>query len=301
MIKILLENSYDKKYEPLGQLTWFANKVKYAHKHGYETSLNLCDVTRHLGWEKIYHTKDILENKDIDWVWVTGCDSMITNFNKKIESIIDNNYDIIISKDQNHINVDSFLIKKSSKSIEFLQTIIDKYSQYVGHSWAENQCFIDLYHGIYHKNIKIVPQRILNAYNYNTLRHLPRPNLDGLGLDGNWQPDDLLIHFVNQSLEHRLLLYEKYNYILKNNLIINKYEDNNIIITPQQHYTSDQFILNINYENYNLSITRLDFPQGWGQYLILNYYHKIKNIYDTINIGSSADNKTIDIKDILLQ
>lgn len=298
MTKILLENSYDKVYEPLGQLTWFENKVKYAEKHGYKISLNLCEVTRHLGWEKIYHTKEILENIDVDWVWVTGCDSMITNFDKKIEPILDNNFDIIIAKDQNNINVDSFLIKNSSKSIEFLQTIIDRYDQYVGHIWAENQCIIDLYNSIYHENIKIVPQRTLNAYNYNTLG-LPKPNLDGLGLDGNWQPNDLLIHFVNQPLEHRLSLCTKYNYILKNNLTINKYEDNNIIITPQQHYTRDQFIFNINYENYNLSITRLDFPQGWGQHLILNYYHKIKNIYDTINIGPSPDNKSIDIKNIL--
>jgi hypothetical protein len=302
MPNILLENSYDKKYEPLGQLTWFENKVKYAQKHGYETSLNLVDnITRHLGWEKIYHTKDILENRDVDWVWVTGCDSMITNFDIKLESIIDNNYDIIIAKDQNNINVDSFLIKNSSKSIEFLQTIINSYENYVGHPWAENQCFIDLYHSAYSENIKIVPQRTLNSYNYSTLKHFPKkPNFDGLGFDGNWQPYDLLIHFVDQSLDHRLLLCQKYNYMIKNNLTIDKYEDDIIIITVSPHYYYDQFILHVNYENHTLTITRLDFPQGWGQHLILTYYNKIKKTYGIIDMKSSADNQTIDIKHILL-
>lgn len=301
MTKILLENSYDKSYKPLGQLTWFENKILYAKQHGYETELNLYDVTRHHGWEKIFHTKSILENTNIDWIWVTGCDSMVTNFDIKLESIIDENYDIIISKDQHNINIDSFLIKNSSKSIEILQTIIDQYNYYCNNNWKEQACFIDLYYNFYFQNIKIIPQRTLNSYNYSTLKHLPKkPNFDGCGLDGNWQPYDLLIHFVDQSLDHRILLCQKYNYIIKNNLTIDKYEDNIIIITVSPHHHYDQFILYVNYENHTLSVTRLDFPQGWGQHLVLSYYHKIKKIHGTIDIGPSGDNQIINIKHILL-
>lgn len=213
-MKIGLENSFCNNYKKLGDLTWNSNKLLYSKIHKYFNYLNIYSNKSTIwhGYHKIINTKNILEKEKIDWIWVTGCDSMVTNFEKPISDYIDDKYEIIIAKDQNAINIDSFLIKNSKKSIEILNTILERYNKYVNKLWKENQCLIDLYNsGEYKDNIKIVPQRWFNAYDYNLYGWLPKPNLDGLGLDGNWQPGDLLIHWPALSLDRRVELFNKYS------------------------------------------------------------------------------------------
>jgi hypothetical protein len=212
---ILLENSFDPSYIPLANKTWYSNKIIYANKHGYDWSTNIYHNKYGDGWQKIKHTKYILENIKPDWVWVTGCDSMITNFTKPITDYIDNNFDMLIVKDQNNINIDSFLIKNSSIAIQILNLIINRFNHYIHHFWYEQQCIIDIFNSnIYKNNIKVLPQRSINAYNYDLLPQYRKPNLDTFGLDGNWQPGDLLIHWPATSFEWRMILADRYKRLI---------------------------------------------------------------------------------------
>ena len=213
MPKIILENSYAENYKVLGNLTWHSNKVKYAERHGYGINLNIYENNHPIphGFHKIFNVKKLLEQCEADWIWVTGCDSMITNFTKPVENLIDENYDFLLAKDQRGINMDSFLVKNSVKAHTFLQFIIDNYENYKNHHWAEQQCVIDNEHKFI-DTIKIIPQRAFNSYNYDLCGNdLSKPNLDGLGFDGNWQPGDLLIHWPDVPLNKRLKLFERYS------------------------------------------------------------------------------------------
>lgn len=222
----------DAGYAALAQLTWHQNKVDYAAIHGYAVWNKTEDwITSNGrgamgGFEKIYMTQSILEEyPEVEWVWWTGTDSMITNFSVKIEDRVDNNYHVILNVDANGINADSFLVRNTEQGRAFIQDALNQESvcsQY----WDTEQrafCYVLGFpatgeHGWptgdklvvpekYRDVVKIVPQRHMNSYNYS-IYHCT--HIDKSGNDGNWQPGDWLIHWPGCSQEARMLLHDKY-------------------------------------------------------------------------------------------
>lgn len=209
-MKIGLQCSHDISYAPLGDLTWYKNKAKYCEKHGYIPHVyvyNNSSVPH--GFMKMFHLREILRD-NIDWVWATGCDSMITNMTCKLEDIIDEKYHLIIGTDQNGLNADSFIIRNSEEGRYYVDYIIAGVDIYRDHPWAEQQAMIDCFDKF--KDItKLVPQRTFNSYNYDFYPQCPKPNLDKLGTDGNWQEGDFLIHWPGQTLERRIRHFHRYS------------------------------------------------------------------------------------------
>jgi hypothetical protein len=198
-------------YQSLHDITWKQNKIKYAERHGYKAfckTENFYNLT--IGFEKIWLIRDLFnENPELDWIWFTGCDTLVTNMTIKLEDIIDNDYHFIIATDCNGINADSFLIRNSSEGKAYIQMIMDKYDDYKNHSWAEQQVMIDTEEQ-YKDIIKLVPQRDINSYNCSL--YPLQPSTDRFGNSGNWQPGDFHIHWPGTSLGHRIDLA---NYYLK--------------------------------------------------------------------------------------
>lgn len=196
----------DEKYQPLADLTWTQNKQIYCDRHGY-MGVNKTSGFRGgipIGFEKIVFLQELLEqHKDLEWVWWTGSDAMITNHTIKIEDKIDPNYDLIIATDCNEINNDSFLLKNSEWSRNYLAHIMEVMPQYQNHFFYEQQAMIDSIPANKEK-IKIVPQRYLNAYKNDLYPHQSKYDL--LGNDGTWQKGDWLIHWPGTSLDLRLQL-----------------------------------------------------------------------------------------------
>jgi hypothetical protein len=196
----------DEKYQPLADLTWNQNKQQYCERHGY-LGLNWTndfDKTIPGGFERCRLIKELFEKrKDIEWVWWTGCDAMITNHTVKIEDKIISDYDLIIATDCNEINNDSFLIKNTEWSKNWLQEIYDSLPKYRTAMFLEQQAMIDSIPANKEK-IKIVPQRYLNAYKNDLYPHQSKYDL--LGNDGTWQKGDWLIHWPGTSLDLRIQL-----------------------------------------------------------------------------------------------
>lgn len=228
-----LVNVFSENYNSLAQLTWYQNKVLYAKKHGYMSISKTSDFfytkDNSFGFEKTRVARDILvENSHIKWLWCTGTDSMVTNFNVKIEDRIDDNYDFLISTDVNGINSDSFLVKNSENGIEFLNHVLSNYDEYLNF-WDTDQRAISTLLGFPPtgsddwKNIKIedmnkkywgvvdvVPQRYFNSYDYKLYPEY-KDTRDKTGNDGNWQPGDWLVHWPGTGLEKRIELAKYYN------------------------------------------------------------------------------------------
>ncbi len=83
------------------------NKRKYCEKHGYDF---ICikkslDKNRPIPWSKIKLLSNIFKTKKYKWVFWTDADSLIMNFNIKLEELIDNNYDFIVSGDNNPVDI----------------------------------------------------------------------------------------------------------------------------------------------------------------------------------------------------
>jgi hypothetical protein len=208
-MNIAILSLHDEKYKPLADMTWTQNKEKYAEKHGYMHACktdNFYGIT--IGFEKIWFIKEMFEaHPNVDWIWWTGCDTLVTNMNIKLEDRIDKDYHLILATDCHNFNVDSFFMRNSPEMHAYLQMIMDLYPKYANHNWAEQQAMIDTYED--HKSlIKIVPQKSMNSYDCRLYPH--QPAVDQLGTSSDWTPGDLLIHWPGTTLPMRMQLAAHY-------------------------------------------------------------------------------------------
>jgi hypothetical protein len=205
-----LVSLHDANYKRLGDLTWDQNRLLYAQQRGYLPVLQTenFDNTIAIGFEKIKLMKQVLEeNPEVEWAWWTGTDTLVTNFAIGIEDKIDNDYHFIVATDCNGMNVDSFLIRNTPEGREYINYIWNIRDQYANHIWFEQQAMIESLEQ-FASITKIVPQRYLNAYNYQLYPGCDPHDL--LGNEGDWQPGDWLIHWPGTGLDQRIQLAHHY-------------------------------------------------------------------------------------------
>jgi hypothetical protein len=172
---IIMATCHTPNIAELAAETWDNNKVKYAERHGYATCAKTDDFVfdpKHIGFERIQFIRDLLDTySEAEWIWLTGSDSMVTNFEIKIEDKIaeacaDKDWDIIVSSDFNEIiNNDSMLIRNSENSRDYFGYCLEAMPDYVHHRYAEQGFMIDTYDQ-YSDIIKLMPQRFMNSYEY---------------------------------------------------------------------------------------------------------------------------------------
>lgn len=226
-MKFGVVNLYTPNILPLAVITTEYNKRKYCEKHGYDLLVKTKDFScKHLGFAKIQLILDLLKTNRYDWLYWCGSDTMITNYNIKLEDLIDTDYSFIISYDVWDFNSDSFLIRNSEQAIEYFEHIMSLYDIYVdsdgnainfgmklpdggNRAWAEQGAVIDLYqqYDKYKSIIKPMHQKFMNSYLYNLY---PSPwhqkALDCKGNPGQWTSGDFLIHWPGMSNENRISL-----------------------------------------------------------------------------------------------
>lgn len=201
----------DANYQPLADITWYQNKLRYATMHNYWTHYVNTNIQTdvNIGFEKIRVLNEYMRSSPwIEWVWWTGTDSLITNFTIKIEDRIDNAYNIVIANDVNGLNTDSMLFKNVPETHDYLFWVFDQEPRFRNNAWQEQGVIWESL-GIekYNSMIKQVPQRDMNSYQYNLYGLSP---YDKLGNPGDWRPGDWLIHWAGTKLEQRLQLADHY-------------------------------------------------------------------------------------------
>lgn len=204
---------YTEDIKELAVITTHYNKRRYCEKHGYDLILKTKDFQiQHLGFEKLRLVHDILKEGKYDWVYWCGCDTMITNYNIRLEDLIDEDYHFIVSTDIWDINADSFLCRASDKGIQFLEHMLSLYDEYIDENgaaidrgqrlpdggarcWGEQEAIIDHYPN-YTDVVKVEPQKVMNSYIYSIYPSAwHQKGLDSFGNNGTWSPGDFLIHF----------------------------------------------------------------------------------------------------------
>lgn len=208
--KYMIVSMNDENYQPLANYTWNKNKKLYCERHGYAGHNKTTGFSKDIpiGFEKIFLLLKLMnENPECEWFWWTGSDAMITNFSTKIEDKIDENYDMIIATDCNGLNADSILLKNSEWSRNYMQYIIDSIPRYINHYFYEQQAMIESYQN-HPNNIKVVPQRYMNAYVNDLYPH--QSVFDKLGTDGTWHKGDWFVHWPGTDLQMRLQLAQMF-------------------------------------------------------------------------------------------
>lgn len=203
-------------------------------------------------WSRLEHMAELVASGDYDWVWCVGCDTLITNLGIKLESITGiaekpeaeswefprcphfkrstapkpvvhwrpppghkttgPKHLIACGERVTPIQADSFLVRGSQAGLDYLNDILRCYPQYRHHPWVENQAMIDFVEK--HASITLlVPQHLLNAYDYSCFYHVDpmyRDGIDCYGNRGQWMPGDFIIHWPGVSLNKRMELLQKY-------------------------------------------------------------------------------------------
>lgn len=213
---IILATLHNDNYQELANETWENNKVQYAEKHGYAYLAKTEDFYGfEPGFEKIQFLLDTFEAyPETSWIWWTGTDSMVTNFNTKIEDKIAEagDADIIMSADFNFkINCDSILVKNSDKARAWLKDIMDNMPKYHTHQFKEQQYMLDSLDK-YTDTVKLMPQHFMNSYEYKMYRVNPwvyEKDTDVNGDRGQWEAGDWLVHWPGTQPRERMELVKE--------------------------------------------------------------------------------------------
>lgn len=213
---IILATLHNDNYQELANETWENNKVQYAEKHGYAYLAKTEDFYGfEPGFEKIQFLLDTFEAyPETSWIWWTGTDSMVTNFNIKVEDKIAEagDADVIMSADFNFkINCDSILVKNSDKAKAWLNDIMDNMPKYHTHQFKEQQYMLDSLDK-YTDTVKLMPQHFMNSYEYKMYRVNPwvyEKDTDVNGDRGQWEAGDWLVHWPGTQPRERMELVKE--------------------------------------------------------------------------------------------
>jgi hypothetical protein len=202
----------DGGYDYLTPLTWDQNGLIYCETHGYPYVIVDDFEGKPAGFAKIDNMLAVCkENPEVEWIFWKDADGLITNFNIKLEDIVDNDYHVMLTTYWNGINNGMMMVRNSEQGRAWLEMIMSKFPEYARHPVQDQQVMIDTFEEWKHI-IKIVPQRTFNSACFSDGAHRGAytTTLDTLGTDGQWQQGDFIMHWPGQDPSLRLMLARKY-------------------------------------------------------------------------------------------
>lgn len=210
--------------EDYNKKQWVKNALEnhrmYCEKHNYDYILRTKAKTDRIStWDKINLIQETMDDNKYDILFWMDTDSVFTNFDIKIESLIDNEHDFYFSSDTLLINAGHFIFKNTDWSKEQLKNIWNIYPADYGCSgdnaamavWLgggngnmsheeQKKIYDSVDQGYYNKDI----QRNIEAgfgidYVYPPLRNkvkiLPKKTINSYPRD--WTNGDFILHVVN--------------------------------------------------------------------------------------------------------
>jgi len=210
--RICILTGHQDVWLPLAKLTTYSNVAEYAMRWSHDMMVlsgNMPGV-EYYPLLRLQEAVKLAESGKYDWIWVLGADLLITNMTIPLTKVIDSDFHLIISSDWNGWQADSFLLRCSPDGIRFISSVIFKFDEYANRPHKEQDAMFDL--SPRHRNVcKLVPQRMLSAYNYDLYEDWAGiSSIDLKGHSGQWQPGDFIIHWAGMNLPIRLEQAAKY-------------------------------------------------------------------------------------------
>ena len=247
-MKIAIAQLYTNHFDDWAKIP-IRNKQIYCDKHGYDlvTKRGLYKTNfgeRHPSWHSILLILETLEKTNVDWVFWSDIDALIMDQTVKLESFIENKYDIIIPdqgrgeycgiKSKSCLCCGHYFIKNTKWSKDFLRLLWrwpnEEFEKYKENSYWE-QCGMNY---LYRENamgfeehVKIEPNnRAFNSFYFMNNKDEPMEfkewgetwfrakkykNL-AKGFGTAYNEGDFIMHFAGKHCApHRKFLMEKYS------------------------------------------------------------------------------------------
>lgn len=232
--KIAIVTLFDKNYAQLAKIS-IPNKAEYAKKHGYDLIYfdKIIDKTRPPQWSKVKAIEYALSN--YDWVWWIDIDALIMEFDVKLESIIDENYDIIFTANKySYLSNGSSFFKNTALTRKFLKDCYELQLPYLkdinvnvfDHEQQPMRA-LALNDQTYKQKIKLIDERVCNSYctttNQSVLDAYPNWNNE----PNIYKPGDFVVQFCGRTFDERIDILQQYSKRVKNHqknvIIISSY------------------------------------------------------------------------------
>lgn len=230
--KIAIVTLFDKNYETLANLS-LPNKIDYANKHNYDFIYfnDTLDESRPPQWSKVKAIEYVLK-QNYDWVWWIDIDALIMEFDIMLESIVDDNYDIIFTSNKySYLSNGSSFFKNTKTTLDFLNDCyqlkldcLKNVNINVFDHEQQSMRQLILNEEKYKSKVKLIDERCCNSF-------CVTQNKDVLSCYPNWnsepniyQKGDFVIQFCGRNLSERIFDFQNYN---KN---VNKGHKNIVII-----------------------------------------------------------------------
>ncbi len=200
-MKIQIITQCLENYSELSDIT-NQNKQEYCRKHGYNFLPFIGNYTNGpFGFQRLHLIKDNLSK--YDYIFWQGCDTLIMNFQKRIEGLVDGlDFDFFITKDVHGLNSDSFIIKNSEWSFRFLEFLIGKTDEYANDCWAEQRAMMhNENHPDFKPRILFLPQNSFNSYFYEYYNR-------GTDTPGQYHRGDFLLHLPGMNIKQRIEIFK---------------------------------------------------------------------------------------------
>jgi predicted O-methyltransferase YrrM len=149
-----------------------------------------------------------MEHEEYQWIFWSDADSIITNLAISLEDLIDEDYDLIITKSADGIDTGEFLIRNCEWSRQLLVDIYNHVECIIHPSWDRQALILHLQQNpeLYDR-IKVLPQRLMNSH------------IEPAELTVAYQRGDFIVHFSKVHDLGRLSnLFEQYNRSVINDL-----------------------------------------------------------------------------------
>lgn len=211
--RIAIVTLFDKNYKALADLS-IPNKMAYAGKYNYDFIYfdDVIDKSRPPQWGMVKAVEKLLLTNKYDWVWWIDLDSLIMNFDIKLESIIDENYDIVFTANQySYLSNGSAFYKNCDLTKRFLKDSYDLDKPYLknidvnvfDHAQQSMRLLL-LNEESYRNRTKMIHERVCNSFctttNQSVLTYYPNWNID----ENIYQPGDFLIQFCGRDAVSRV-------------------------------------------------------------------------------------------------
>lgn len=214
---IAIVTLFDTNYTNLANIA-VPNHIEYAAKHGYDYIYfdETIDNSRPPQWSKVKAVEYLLN--EYDWVWWIDVDALIINSDKRLEDIINPEYDMIFTANKYSVlsNGSSFyrssrLTKSFLKECYTLERDIlrNVNIQVFDH---EQQPMRELYLNVpeYRDRIQLVHERVCNSFwytdNQSALDAYPNWNKE----DSIYQPGDFVVNFCGRTRDERVDVMNKF-------------------------------------------------------------------------------------------
>jgi hypothetical protein len=222
-MKIALTTGYTVSYSELGDFT-SENHKEYCERHGYSFYKDGNNDYHYLevGFRRMEFILNILKTNKYDYIHWSGADTLITNYNIKIEDWVDSEHDFFVSKETSGVyralNADVFIVKNSPNGRHVLEFILSKASEYMNHTWKEQQVMIDHFHlEPFNKIVKIMPHQSFNSYPWRFYGPDQAGDSDvHKNEPGDFKVGDFLVHVPGHNYQNKIrILKELSNQVIK--------------------------------------------------------------------------------------